>query len=278
MRTLATQVPSYSSERVSKEPLLVNNCGEQRLCGHEYDTLRKNGRMDYAFQYISRGIGYYEENGVYYPVEPGHVILYFPGVRQHYVFHKEDETLLLWTHFTGELCALLDPLKSEKAVVVRIGPVQEFEMTFRKLILAHFLKESYSDMICQAHLYMLLALLMKSMDLSRMRNGYSAEGLDRVINHMLQHFDEPLDLDRYAAMCYVSRSRFSHLFKDRFGVSPYHCLMRIRLDRAAEILSSTSISVSACAEMVGFQDCSYFCRIFKKFKGQTPLSVKKMQY
>ena len=112
MRTLATQVPSYSSERVSKEPLLVNNCGEQRLCGHEYDTLRKNGRMDYAFQYISRGIGYYEENGVYYPVEPGHVILYFPGVRQHYVFHKEDETLLLWTHFTGRaLCVVGSPKK-----------------------------------------------------------------------------------------------------------------------------------------------------------------------
>ena len=225
MRTLATQVPSYSSGPRFQEPLLVNNCGEQRLCGHEYDTLRKNGRVDYAFQYISRGIGYYEENGVYYPVEPGHVILYFPGVRQHYVFHKEDETLLLWTHFTGELCALLDPLKSEKAVVVRIGPVQEFEMTFRKLILAHFLKESYSDMICQAHLYMLLALLMKSMDLSRMRNGYSAEGLDRLsaicynisMNHSIWIDTQPCVMSAVAG--------FRTCSKDRFGVSPYLLLI-----------------------------------------------------
>lgn len=275
MRTANADVPSYSSERISEEPLLINSCGEQRLFGRDYDTLRKNGRIDYAIQYISRGMGYYEEDGQMHPVEPGSLILYFPGVRQHYAFHGENETLLLWTHFTGTACSLLDPLKSEKAVVAHIGPVQEFEMVFRKLILSHFLKEPYSDHVCQAHLYMLLALIMKSVGLPKGGDEYCHEGLDQVINHMMQHFDEPIDLDQYAAMCYVSRSRFLHLFKERFGVSPCRCLLQIRLDRAVEMLSNTSISVSACAEMVGFRDCSYFCRVFKKMRGQTPMSLKK---
>ena len=94
---------------------------------------------------------------------------------------------------------------------------------------------------------------------------------------MQQHFQEPIDLGLYAGMCYVSRNRFLHLFKARFGVSPYHCQLQIRLDRAAEMLMNTPISVSDCAETVGFKDCSYFCRVFKKYKGKTPFAFKKEQ-
>jgi len=264
----------YSSEHESGEYLCVNSCGTQWLTERDAGTLRENGRVDYAIQYISQGLGYYEEDGREIPVEPGSLILYFPHVRQHYYFREENKTLLLWTHFSGTACQMLAPLNRGKAVVVQIRQPQEFEQAFHRLQHAHFAKEPYSDRISESQLLFLLASLMQSASRS-FDPCPDHEGLDRVRSHMQQHFQEPIDLGLYADMCYVSRNRFLHLFKARFGVSPYHCQLQIRLDRAAEMLMNTPVSVSECAEAVGFRDGSYFCRVFKKYMGKTPYSLKK---
>lgn len=266
----------YSSEYESSEYLCVNSCGAQWLLERESDTLRENGRVDYAIQYISQGEGYYEENGQEYTVGPGSLILYFPKMRQHYYFHRGNKTLLLWTHFSGTACKLLDSLNHGCAAVVRVHQPQEFEQAFHKLQNAHFAKEPYSDRISESQLLLLIAMILQSASRPFLP-GPDHEGLNRVRAYMQQHFQEPIDLGMYADMCYVSRNRFLHLFKARFGVSPYRCQLQIRLDRAAEMLVNTPISVSDCAEAVGFQDCSYFCRIFKKHMGKTPYSLKKEQ-
>ena len=266
----------YSSEYESSEYLCVNSCGAQWLLDRDSDTLREKGRVDYAIQYISQGMGYYEENGREYAVGPGSLILYFPRVRQHYYFRKGNKTLLLWTHFSGTACEMLNPLNESGVAVIRIHQPQEFEGAFHRLQNAHFAKEPYSDRISESQLLLLLSMIMQSASRPFLP-GPNHEGLDRVRAYMQQHFQEPIDLGLYAGMCYVSRNRFLHLFKARFGVSPYHCQLQIRLDRAAEMLMNTSISVSDCAETVGFKDCSYFCRVFKKYKGKKPFAFKKEQ-
>ena len=86
---------------------------------------------------------------------------------------------------------------------------------------------------------------------------------------------QEIDLEKYADMCFVSRSRFIHLFKEYTGFSPYNFQLKIRMERAIEMLVYTSLSVEEIAEMVRYADCSYFCRVFKKFTGHTPLFYRK---
>ena len=66
-----------------------------------------------------------------------------------------------------------------------------------------------------------------------------------------------------------------HLFKDYTGFSPYRFQLKIRMERAVEMLEYTALSVEEIAEMVGYEDCSYFCRIFKRYTGHTPLFYRK---
>ena len=169
---------------------------------------------------------------------------------------------------------MLESLNRGKAVVIHLHQPQEFESAFHRLQNAHFAKEPYSDRISESQLLLLLSMMMQSASRPFLP-GPNHEGLDRVHAYMQQHFQEPIDLGLYAGMCYVSRDRFLHLFKARFGVSPYHCQLQMRLDRAVEMLMNTPISVSACAEAVGFKDCSYFCRVFKKYVGKTPHALRR---
>lgn len=262
----------YTTQRVSDEYITVNNCGEQNLGNRDYDTEREDGRVDFGIQFIESGRCTYEDDGIVNIAEAGSLLLHFPGVRQHYSFKQEDASHLMWVHFSGSACAMLEPIKSPRTVHVRISNPKEFSRVFRLMIAENNVREPYYGTVCGGYLLALLGLILRSAaGRARSEDGHVHDGLEKVISYINVNFYEPVDLEKYAAMCYVSRSRFLHMFKDYTGISPYRFQLKVRIERAAELLTYTSMSVSECAAVAGFKDCSYFCRIFKKYTGRTPM-------
>lgn len=267
--------PYYTSERVTNEHLTVNNSGERVLDVQNERTLRENGRLDFGLQYIAKGRAYYVEDSKTHTVEAGTVLLHFPKVPQHYYFKKQDATHLQWVHFTGTGAdALLTQLKSEKTVAVRIHEAAKFSRTMSRLIECYTMKRPFFETACVGHLTVLLSMVLASA-LADTADTRAHDGLSTVYRYMQLHFAEPIDLNAYAKMCFVSRDRFVHLFKQHSGMSPYHFQLQLRIDRAAEMLAYTGISITDCAVAVGFKDPAYFCRLFKKYTGLTPTAYRK---
>lgn len=256
--------------------LKVTNCGDRMLGDRLHTTRRENGRPDFGVQYLAEGKGYYEDNGDVKVFEKGSIIIFFPGVRQHYYFLEEDKTRLMWSHFYGDACTLLEPLRSEHTIHIKLRDPQEFERVLKRLVNAYNEKGAFHETICNGYNLILIGLIMKNA-LSKGLYTDSAlnEQLEAVISYMHLHFSAPIDLEAYAKMCYMSRSRFIHIFKEYTGVSPYHFQLKIRIERAIDMLINTSVPVSECAQTVGFEDTSYFCRIFKKITGKTPSSYRE---
>ena len=268
--------PNYTTQRVSNEYITLNNCGEQYLSNRDYDTVRENGRVDFGIQFIESGKCTFEDNGIVRVAEAGSLLLHFPGVRQHYSFKKEDETHLMWAHFSGTSCSMLDELNTDETVHVKLTDSKDFKRVFERMIAANNVRRSNYKTVCGGYITVLLGLLLRSVDeqtQNAAQHGY--ERLNQVINYMNGNFEQEIDLEKYADMCFVSRSRFIHLFKEYTGFSPYNFQLKIRMERAIEMLVYTSLSVEEIAEMVGYADCSYFCRVFKKFTGHTPLFYRK---
>jgi AraC-like DNA-binding protein len=67
--------------------------------------------------------------------------------------------------------------------------------------------------------------------------------------------------------CHMSGSRFSRTFKKEHGISFRRYLLRYRLERACEFLASAETSVKQAALAAGFNDCSYFDRVFRRRYG-----------
>ena len=72
----------------------------------------------------------------------------------------------------------------------------------------------------------------------------------------------------------ISISLFRALFSKQFGMSPVQYRNRLRIDRAAVILSEGSCTVSEAAYACGFENIGYFCRCYKKFMEETPMETK----
>ncbi len=265
----------FTTEKEYDGYLNVNSCGKQWLVDRDYNTVRENGRVDYSIHYVSKGKGYCEHNGKNYNIPEGSLVLYFPSVRHHYYFKKEDGAEMMWSHFSGQAVSLLDSIKNNEPLIISIRDKKQFESSFEKMITAHYNKQEYGNELCNGYMLVILALINQStVDNQKAKKAHGNEQLEKVLSHMHIYFDEPIDIKKYANMCHLSEDRFIRMFKANTGLPPYRYQLKVRIERAIEMLENRSLSVSECAEVVGFSDVAYFSRIFKKFTGHPPSYYK----
>lgn len=85
-----------------------------------------------------------------------------------------------------------------------------------------------------------------------------------------EHLNEKLTLDQTAEQVYLSKSYFCRIIKEELGCTFTEYVNRLRIERSKVLLRSTCMSIAEIACSVGFDDQSYFTRIFKKQVGSAP--------
>ena len=88
------------------------------------------------------------------------------------------------------------------------------------------------------------------------------------------HFRET-DIQSAANKTGLSRRRFNDLFKKQYGITPGHYLTSLKIDAAKSLLVENGLSVKSIAELCGFEDHYYFCKVFKEMTGSTPTQFRK---
>ncbi len=104
--------------------------------------------------------------------------------------------------------------------------------------------------------------------------GYSPT-VQKVINHINLNVAEPHTLKSLAALCHISPSYLSALFKQETGTTLIDYINTQRVKRAAHMLASTNRSVADIAEEMGMLDVNYFAKIFKRTFGITPTRYRR---
>lgn len=74
----------------------------------------------------------------------------------------------------------------------------------------------------------------------------------RATRWALEHLDEPVDLDTWAASAHLSRRTFTRRFREHTGTSPARWLLHQRLDRARVLLETSDDTVETVARHSGF--------------------------
>jgi AraC-like DNA-binding protein len=94
--------------------------------------------------------------------------------------------------------------------------------------------------------------------------------IDRVLNHIHNHFSEPISIAQLADIAALSPSGLHRTFlrHTRQTVSQY--LTRLRIGRACALLSSGSMPIGVIAGEVGYDSLANFNRQFRALKGTTP--------
>lgn len=91
-----------------------------------------------------------------------------------------------------------------------------------------------------------------------------------VVRFVREHACEGIDVSDLVKIVPLSRSSLERRFARIIGHSPKDEIMRVRLNRAKQLLAETSIPIEFVAEKVGLEHTEYLSRIFKKKVGLTP--------
>ena len=102
-----------------------------------------------------------------------------------------------------------------------------------------------------------------------------AQLLARVQEFMARHLARDLTARCIAHACGTSERKLYLLLREHLGCTPFTYLTRLRLDRAADLLRDTRVSISDIAQQVGYADQSALTHALKKNRQLTPGALRR---
>ena len=96
----------------------------------------------------------------------------------------------------------------------------------------------------------------------------------RAIDYMQAHVAENLSLGRLATAAGLSPSHFARAFRAATGEPPHRHLIRIRIDKAREMLEHTRLPVVDIGQRCGFEQTTHFATMFRKVAGMSPRAYR----
>ncbi len=100
------------------------------------------------------------------------------------------------------------------------------------------------------------------------------EIVDRITDYIDHHIAEEINREQLAVLVYLNPSYMARLFKKGTGQSLTDYITDVRMNRAKEYLTQTSMSISEIAVKTGYPNFSYFSRVFKKYYEVSPSEMR----
>lgn len=124
--------------------------------------------------------------------------------------------------------------------------------------------------------------------LSRSAAGYSllsewlAENFEPALTtetivkkYLERNYSRPLTLEQIAEHAGMSKYALCHYYKKHCGCSVMEQLNKIRIAKAKQLLNQLPLRTEEVGRMCGFDNASYFCKLFREKTGRTPLEYRK---
>jgi AraC family transcriptional regulator, exoenzyme S synthesis regulatory protein ExsA len=182
-----------------------------------------------------------------------------------------------------ELAAELQPLSGPSAsdeVVIRLNNDTALSAFFHSMLVYFADEKPPAEALLKLKLKELLTSLLISPsnpELSAYLRSLATCDAPPLPAIMEANFCHSLPLDAFAKMCHRSLSSFKREFHRCYGTTPAKWLMKRRLECAAQMLRTTSLSLLEIALECGFEEPSHFSRTFKSRFGRSPTDYREKE-
>ena len=155
----------------------------------------------------------------------------------------------------------------------------EISQIIEKIITENSSKNDYSDILVSALMQQLFAIFFRdeqdTKDNSFLEDrAKNYKTIEPAVIMLRDEYNKTFSGDALAQACNLNRDYFCRVFKKAMGKTPieYHTECRIRI--ADLLLKQGNMSIKEISQSVGFEDVSYFSRVYKKIKGISPNQKK----
>ncbi len=104
-----------------------------------------------------------------------------------------------------------------------------------------------------------------------------SSALQIVADYINSNLNSNITLEDGAKLLSVTPTYFSKLFKKEFGLTFITYITNKKIEIAKSWLEHTDMPILNISLELGFKEANYFCRIFKKSVGITPMEYRKQK-
>ncbi len=241
----------------------------------EYHVKRDEGYPYHQIIYTTRGEGVLYVGGKEYTIKAG-MGYYLPKNVPHEYYTEQEIWENHWIVFDGYgVEKILKLIDFGGAKVFNISDPAVPEAIFKKMLYLLKSNSFYSGYQCSGLLYQFLLEMNRYVNLqtSAQDAGKLAQ-LKPVIDYLNDHYNEDITLRELAKIISLSPQYLCRLFKECYDLRPFEYLARRRIQEAKRLLITEDMSVNEIASKVGYNDCSYFCAVFKKHEMLSPVEFR----
>ena len=250
---------------------------------HSYGPAKRN---HYLFHFIFGGKGYLSSNDSagqthLYKLEANQGFLICPGQVNTYYADEKTPWEYAWLEFDG--VKALEYM--EMAGLGWDRPVYHLKKREEGALLKEELMAIVDNPYCSSinqigHLYLFFDALIRSsvnrktmVQSGKMRDTYIKE----AISFIELNYGRAISVEDIADFCNINRSYLNRLFKESTGKTLQNFLMYYRMNRAAELLKVSELTVNEIGKRCGYQNQLHFSRAFKTIFGLSPMQWKKKE-
>ena len=244
-------------------------------------STRTHSHDYYELVIVMEGEGMHWLEAHSFPLAPGQVYLIPPGKKHRY---QDFEHLVLQNFMFGRkvfrflqrqlqvlpgYATFFQEWERQPKLLLDSWQVAEFDVILQGIALENQRGNNQNQLLLTSYMGMLLSKLLDN------RSGANSPkpihgSLQNAVAYMRQNYYCPIPLKKLAELSHMSLSSFHACFRREFHTSPLQWLLRIRLQKAMELLLHTEKNITDVANDCGFSDPLYFSRQFRKLVGFTP--------
>ena len=94
--------------------------------------------------------------------------------------------------------------------------------------------------------------------------------MNQALQYIENHKNYEISISELAAQAGISSGYLSRLFKKYYHISVVDYIHLRKLHKARQYMVSSEMNISDISFLLGYSEAGYFCKIFKKYEGQTP--------
>ena len=290
---MAMQTSKYllANERDALWGLTVSTVGYEEIApGDSYPTRghadgyyfeMPKGRVlgEYQLLYLLEGEGFFRSTTCgEQKLKQGDIFLLFPCEWHSYGPLPGSGWKSFWIGFKGKNMddRVENGFLSPQKPIYHVGYSAEIISLFKTALQAAMEEAAYSQQLMAGivnHLIGLMYSLERNIQLNR--NHAHVEMINRARLEIRENLEEDLSIQQLAEKMGVSYSNFRKLFKDYTDISPALYQQDLRLQRAKELLSTTSMSIKEIAYRLRFESPDYFSSKFRAKTGLKPSDFRR---
>lgn len=244
-----------------KSDFLVDNIDLLNITRNKYYSHSyRNGRIKHGFIYVVKGKmhdEFFDEKTENVELRQGELI-FIPKGCAYIGNYLEDDTVIRIVQF--------DILRGELPECISV-PVK-LDLPDAEKLIGDFFDVPHSSVNSFYYMSRMYELLWRVLgDVAPIPTKYKR--LDRAIECLRANYSENLPVSHYAALCDMSEVNFRRLFGEYMEKSPIEYRNDLRLEAARVRILSGEYNVTEAAESVGFENLSFFIKLYKRKFGHT---------